>query len=174
MHSIVLTTSILLLLAAAGWVGHDNRNRGTTTPISVWQDVPSDTQIVLFRTNCYGGCTVYTVTIRADGSVVYQGGENAKKKGRIDARISQEKLRELIAAFNAADYFSLADRYDHGSKDCPGWGTDAPSAITSLTMNGKKKTVRHYLGCSGSPVLGKLTGLENKIDEAVNVKQWIE
>lgn len=174
MHSAVLTTSMLLVLAAAGWVGHDNRNRGTTTPVSVWQEVPADTQIVLFRTNCYGGCTVYTVTIRADGSVVYQGGENAKTKGKIDSHISQEKVKELVAAFNEIDYFSLADRYDHGSKDCPNWGTDAPSAVTSFTLNQKKKTVRHYLGCSGSPVVSKLAALEHKIDEAVNVKQWIE
>jgi hypothetical protein len=170
MHSVMLTTSMLLILAATGWGGR----RGPAAPSPARQDAPPDTEITLFRTNCYGGCAVYTVTIRADGSVLYQGGEGAKTRGKIESHISQEKVRELVAAFKAIDYFSLADRYDHGSKDCPNWGTDAPSAITSLTLNQKKKTVRHYLGCSGSPVIGKLAGLENKIDEAVNVKQWIE
>ena len=174
MFPIMLSTCMLLLLAPADWGGKDDRSRGPATPISVWQSVPPDTEITLLRTNCYGGCPVYSLTIYADGRVVYRGGENAKKRGKIDSHISQEKLKELIAAFNAVNYFSLDVTYDHGSKDCPSWGTDAPYAITSLTLNKKKQVVRHYLGCSGSPTVGKLAWLESKIDEAVNVKQWIE
>ena len=174
MFLIVLTTFMWLALAPAGWGGEEAVHSGPPTSTSVSQSVPSDTEITLFRTNCYGGCAVYSLTIYADGRVLYEGGENSKKRGTLTSRISQEKVKELIAAFNGINYFSLADRYDHGSMDCPSWGTDMPSALTSLTLNKKKKAVNHYLGCSGSEVLGKLSWLENKIDDAVNVKQWIE
>ncbi len=174
MFPAMLSMFMLLVLMPAGWGVKDDPSCGAGTPISVSQSVPSDSEITLFRTDCYGGCAVYTVTIHADGTVLYQGGENARTRGKIDGRISQEKVKELIAAFNEINYFSLDDRYDHGSKDCPKWGTDMPFAVTKLTLNKKQKTVKHYLGCGGSPVLGKLSWLENKIDEAVNVKQWIE
>jgi len=41
-----------------------------------------------------------------------------------------------------------------------------PSAFTSLTIDGDKKTVRHYHGDLSAPK--ELTILENKIDEIVN------
>lgn len=170
MYPLMLITFLLLVLTPAGWGGKDDVGRA----IAVGQSVPSDTEITLFRTNCYSGCAVYSLTIHADGSFVYQGGEGAKKKGKVEGRISQEKLKELVDAFNKINYFNLASIYDHGSKDCPSWGTDAPSAITSLILNKKANKVRHYLGCSGSPVVAQLSWLENKIDEAVNVKQWVE
>ena len=50
--------------------------------------------------------------------------------------------------------------------------TDMPSAFTSLTVDGKTKTVRHYHGDFSAPK--ELTELEDKIDEIVNSNQWIK
>jgi hypothetical protein len=52
--------------------------------------------------------------------------------------------------------------------------TDLPSAYTSITIDGRSKRVEHYHGCKGAEILERLTGLENKIDETVNTKQWIK
>ena len=59
------------------------------------------------RTACFGTCTVYTLAIKNDGSVVYEGKEFVKVKGRAEATISKEKIGELISEFWKIDYFSL-------------------------------------------------------------------
>jgi hypothetical protein len=64
------------------------------------------------------------------------------------------------------DYFSLKDSYEEFM------ATDMPSAFTSLTVDGKTKTVRHYHGDFNAPK--ELTELEDKIDEIVNSNQWIK
>ncbi|MGI8670256.1 MAG: hypothetical protein ACR2J3_10500, partial [Aridibacter sp.] len=55
--------------------------------------------------------------------------------------------------------------------------TDNPSAITSIQINGEKKSIDHYHGCREGDddfekELSKLTKLENKIDEIVGTKRW--
>ena len=175
MFQALLTTFLWLALALAGGASSDVGNRSAFAhPPSVPQDVPSDTVITLMRTDCYGGCSTYTLTINADGKVIYNGGKDVKQKGKVESRISQEKLKELIAAFKEINYFDLKGRYDNRSKACPQFSYDQPSAITSLTLNGKGKTVNHSYGCRGSKELGQLTWLEGKIDEAVNVDQWVK
>lgn len=175
MFQVLLTTFLWLVLAPAGAAGSEVGNQNAPAhPPSVPQNVPSDTVITLVRTNCLGGCATYTVTIKADGKVLYEGDHDVKQKGKVESRISQEKLKELIAAFKKINYFDLQGLYDRKSAACPSFSYDAPSAITSLTLNDKKKTIRHNTGCSGSQELAQLTWLERKIDEAVNAKQWIE
>jgi hypothetical protein len=175
MFQALLTTSLwLMLIPAASCGGCDVGGASSFIPLSGAQDVPSDTVIALMRTTCYGGCPAYSLTISADGKVLYRGREHVKRKGEVESRISQEKLKELVAAFKEIDYFDLKDKYLNGKEDCPKWWVDMPYAATSLTLNGKKKTVNHYSGCIGSAEVEKLRRLEEKIDEAVNVDQWIK
>jgi Domain of unknown function (DUF6438) len=175
MFQVRLTTCLWLFLAFACCAGIEVGNQ--TAFAHLWvvpQDVPADTVITLMRTDCYGGCPTYTLTINADGKVIYQGGHDVKQKGKVESSITREKLKELIAAFKEINYFDLQGRYNSKSEACPSFSFDAPSVITSLTLNEKKKTINHNTGCSGSKELAQLTWLERKIDEAVNAKQWIE
>ena len=130
--------------------------------------------ITLERGACYGFCPVYKLTIFDNGKVVYEGKDYVKQKGRAEARITKAALQTLIGEFNKIDYFKLEDEYVSGEKTCPQEWTDAPSAVTSLSLNGKTKRIRHYHGCRGTTVLEQLTALENKIDEVVNTKRWIK
>jgi hypothetical protein len=129
--------------------------------------------ITLERTVCFGSCPAYKVTIYDDGKVVYEGQEFVKRKGRVEARISKAELEQLVREFDRLDYLKLDDQYGVGHK-CPEDWTDYPSAITSLTRNGKQKTVNHYLGCRGLPILDQLRALEDKIDEVVKTDRWIK
>ena len=172
MFRALFTTFLWLALACC--VGRDIGNQSASAqPPLFSQDVPSDTMITLMRTNCFGGCPTYTLSINAEGTVLYDGRTDVKQKGEVKSRISHEKLKELIAAFKEINYFDLQGRYDRGIA-CPNFLYDMPAAVTSLTLNGKKKTVHHANGCSGSKELGQLTWLEGKIDEAVKVDQWIK
>jgi hypothetical protein len=128
--------------------------------------------ITLERTVCFGACPNYKLTIFSDGRVSYEGIRFVKKMGKATGHISRAKLSNLVRAFLNINYFDLPDSFQPGQNPCPQQATDMPSATTSLTWQGQSKTITHYHGCSGVSTLELLTKLENKIDEAVNVKQW--
>src|SRR6185503_19594813 len=98
---------------------------------------------------------------------------SVKLVGQAESSISQEKLRELILAFEKINYFKLRALYETPNDGCKDWVTDGPTAITSLTINGRSKSVRHYSGCLGMAVLAELDKLERAIDDAANTAQWI-
>ena len=118
-------------------------------------------------------CPIYKVSISADGAVVFEGNRFVKKVGTARSTISEEQIRELLAAFEKINYFELSDQYVKPEDGCKQWLTDNPSAITSITRNGKSKSVTHYYGCRGLEVLKELERLEQAIDDAVNSAQWI-
>ncbi|MFC1946547.1 DUF6438 domain-containing protein [Chloroflexota bacterium] len=121
--------------------------------------------ITLERTACYGFCPVYTITIFGNGTVQYEGKEHVQTMGNQETEISEDKIRQIVEEFEKIDYFSLNDEYTERTI------TDAPSAITSITMNMETKTIKHYHGDFSAPE--ELTELEDKIDEIVNSEQWI-
>jgi len=130
---------------------------------------PGDIKDVVFtleRTVCFGACPDYTLIIKGDGNVTYEGRQFVKIEGTRTTTISEAKVRQLLSEFQKIDYFSLNDSYEEFG------ATDMPSAITSLTINGKTKTVRHYHGDFTAPE--QLTELEDRIDEIVNSDQWIK
>lgn len=147
-------------------VGHQNNSQEIKA-------VPGDTLITLERTPCYGMCPMYKITISADGTVVFQGTRFVKTVGAARTAISPSKVRELIDAFARIKYFELNNQYATRTDGCKQWFTDNPSAITSITVNARSKTVRHDYGCRGVDVLTDLEKLEREIDLAVNSDQWI-
>ena len=138
--------------------------------------IPADTVITLTRTDCFFTCPDYTVTISADGKVVFEGKANVKVKGRSETTISPEKVQLLIESFEKAKFFSLQNRYSLPEDGCRVSHGDAPSATISIVLNGKKKSIDHYLGCrqkKGNSVRA-LIALENLIDDLTNTAQWID
>jgi hypothetical protein len=104
------------------------------------------------------------LTISGDGTVVYEGEEFVKVKGKRTAHISPDKVQELLSEFEQIDYFSLKDHYTKAAV------ADHPSAITSLTIGENSKTVEHDHGDISAPE--ELAQLERRIDEIVNSEQW--
>ncbi|MFL6282250.1 MAG: DUF6438 domain-containing protein [Pyrinomonadaceae bacterium] len=159
--------------AGCGGVGATGGIPETATPAAA-QAVPRDTVITLERTECFGTCPVYKVSVSADGTVTFDGKKNVEKKGVATGKINEAEVGRLVAGFEAVNYFSLRDAYTPRSGNCPEVATDLPSANTSITTGGKSKAVQHYHGCRGSKEeLEGLTELENKIDEAADTRQWV-
>lgn len=150
-----------------------NRELASIATASV-EEIPNDLVIVLERGVCFGACPVYKLTISADGSVEFEGRRFVKEKGIVRTTISQDQLKHLIAEFERAEYFTLQDRYVGEGDGCSEVWTDSQTVNTSITIAGKTKSVKHYHGCEGPPVLERLTDLENEIDEVVNSSQWFD
>ena len=127
--------------------------------------------INLERTACYGTCPVYTLTIKGDGTVIYEGKDFVKVTGKQDSKISEDKVKELIEDFYDIDYFSLEDSYTYEVDDAgiKTFVQDLPTTKTSITIEGKTKSVDNYYGAPE-----KLKKLENKIDEMCNAKVWVK
>lgn len=165
MKKFYLILKILLILAALIALSYL-----VTTPDSEvilkrpWPDktVYENVVITLERTQCYGTCPGYKLTIYGNGKVVYDGEKYVKVIGTQTAQISQDKVKEIVDEFYQADYFLLQDEY---TEDI----TDMPATITSITIDGKTKEV---LNRYGAPK--KLADLENKIDEITNSKSWVD
>lgn len=115
---------------------------------------------------CFGSCPSYKLTINGDGKVTYEGAMFVGVQGAQTTTISKEKVGELVNEFRKANYFSLDDRYDNTK--C----SDASSSTTSITINGKTKSVYWYhCVAKAPPALGEL---EKRIYDIVNAGQWVE
>jgi len=123
-------------------------------------------KITLERTECYGFCPVYTLTILGDGTVIYNGEDHVRILGEKEIQIDRSKIEKLVNKFETCGYFSFNNEYTERTI------TDAPTVISSIKLDGKTKTVKHYHGDFNAPE--KLTELEVYIDEIIDTSQWID
>ncbi len=115
------------------------------------QDKDQITEVTLERTTCFGTCPAYKVTLRNDGTIIYEGREFVEKKGTYKGQVyGFDRLAQLILA---QKYFDLKDDYSRPI-------TDMPSVITSVVRSGRRKTINDYAG--SGPV--ELWGIEMAID----------
>jgi hypothetical protein len=176
MLQLILLLSLLLSGLACQGGGRPDGTAARTPGREV--AVPPDTVITLQRTICYGMCPAYKLTIRGDGTLIYEGKEFVKTTGTVKSSVTREQLKELLSEFEKADYFSLRDSYQTMSDGCPTYWTDNPSANTSIQLGGRRKAIAHYYGCQeeeGYKVYPqKLYVLESRIDEIVNSARWVK
>ena len=135
-------------------------------PIKVEHSLPASKKLVvtLERTACFGSCPVYSLTIYTDGRVVYEGKDYVRTRGRHEYKISKAKVNLLLGEFEKCNFLALDDEY-------PAFATDGPGCITTLTINGMTKEVRHwYPSC---PQNG-LQELENIIDAIAGTDGFIK
>ena len=122
---------------------------------------------------------MYTLMIFADGRVVYRGKGFVRTRKEVVSKVTPEQLSQLLAEFEKIDYFSLRDRYQYLEDGCRTAAIDYPSAITSIRINGRAKTITHDYGCRekipDGPVYPKeLFALEQRIDEIVGTSRWTQ
>ncbi len=152
---------VILFLLVVAIAGGYYLSATSARPTTVFSD---DISIKLERTPCFGACPIYQLIINGDGTVVYNGTRFVQVVGTAKTTIPREQVKELVAAFDRSNFFSLKD-YTTANI------TDAPSAITSITVRGQTKTVRHYQGDRSAPQA--LTDLETQIDKTANSAQWV-
>jgi hypothetical protein len=166
---ILQTAALFLLLMATP----DDYTGGLIASNNL-QAASDETIITLERTRCYGPCPVYKVTLKGDGTVTFEGKMIVKSVGTFTSYIDPEEVRRLVEEFKKVDYFSLQDKYTGRKDGCLEWWTDNPSAITSIKVDGKEKSITHYYGCRGIKILDALTELEAEIDKAAQTERWIK
>jgi hypothetical protein len=145
----------------------DANELGTPAAIAA-STIDSDTRVMLERTECYGSCPVYSLSIAGDGTIAYFGKKYVNVKGPASKQVSISDVQALVDQMLQAEYFNLSV-----PEDCPeGLSTDAPGATTSLTLHGRTHTVDHYYGNACAP--GGLRPLEDAIDTLAGSATWLE
>lgn len=127
--------------------------------------------VTLERTPCFGTCPVYTVSISRAGTVRFTGKHHTAHTGPATASIPPARVDSLVAELEAAGYFELAEAYVMDSPACGMYATDSPTVITSVTRDGRTRTVRHDRGCAAAPP--ELSRLEQRIDEVAGTARWV-
>ena len=122
---------------------NSNIDRANKDPNQVGAN--SSATITLERTGCYGMCPQYTLTIKPDGSTAFDGKKDTAVIGHREGKISRSDYEGLLRQFYKVGFDKLKPEYNNDT--CPTYATDHPTAIVSLTADGKTKTVKHYLGC---------------------------
>lgn len=125
--------------------------------------------------------SAYTVTISGNGTVTFDGMDEGKAISKYEPpvkvlrtyRIPKKQFKELVNEFNKINFFSLASNYccrDNGD------GTftvikdgDLSTVITSMTVNGKTKTVTNE---NFAPE--ELIKLQRKIYEVSQVSRFVK
>src|ERR1044072_6192526 len=105
----------------------------------------SDVSITLIHLGCGGECPAFSIEIRGDGTVIYNGEKGVKVTGRREHKITKEKVSELVREFYRVNFFSLKDAYvEPQGNFCiyvKSFGT-----ATSISIGGKKKTIYERSG----------------------------
>lgn len=78
----------------------------------------------------------YKASVAADGTVVLQQIKDLKLLPSITSKLPTENVRQLIAEFEAINFFSFKDKYVKREDGCPEEWTDAGGAEVSITTIG--------------------------------------
>jgi len=123
--------------------------------------IPADFLIKLERTACFGSCPVYSVTIDAQGTVIYEGTSSVSVEGRQTDRIPASAVNALLATAERIGFYDLRDSYRAPI-------TDLPTTFVTMTANGRTKRIEDHF--SAPPGLKEL---ERQIDEAARTARWV-
>ena len=133
------------------------------------QTVPADFLIKLERTQCFGDCPIYTVTIDAKGNVTYEGKGNVRVPGRQVDRVDVSRVAVLVATVERIGFFQMEDQY-RVVRNPDGLSlhvSDLPTTYVTVTHQGRTKRVEDYFNAPR-----ELRELEEQIDEIAGTQRW--
>lgn len=139
----------------------------------------ADLTISLKRTQCYGHCPAYTVTVHGDGRVEYDGEAYVASKGHHEHRIDRASIERILRAMIVEnDFFILRDGYFirrtiNVSKEGTVFTlwenvTDGPTTEVRFRIGDREKAVVDYYGAPDG-----LRDIERTIDEQSGIATWI-
>jgi len=127
-----------------------------------------DALIQMRRGGCPPGvCPVYSVSIFPDGTVAYDGQANVAVLGHRTAKVSAERLNDLLTQLEAMDFLDSPEQ----CCVCPDATDGAHLVILDYRPGATDKTVLHDDACGLAPPT--MTAIESSIDQATGVERWI-
>jgi len=132
---------------------------------------PKDIQSVvikLTRSECFGVCPAYTITIHGSGLVNYTGIRNVGTLGERTWSIQSSTLSMLLEHFDRVHFYSIEGR---AFEKCG----DTPRVLISVSVDGAEKSVSSDAFCVGakSGPQAAFVKLAQEIEVAVGSDRWV-
>jgi Domain of unknown function (DUF6438)/Ankyrin repeats (3 copies) len=118
-------------------------------------------RITMARTACFGTCPAYTVTLRADASVSYEGTAHVRVSGAHRWTIDPIAVLALARDIEKAGFFEMNDEYTAPV-------TDLPRTTVTVVMGARAKTVKDYYGAPAA-----LKQIEAQIDKVSGALHYV-
>jgi hypothetical protein len=153
--------SVCMLLAMSSFSSWSATRASENTPeVRVTKSTPVTDPIEKItinydRVSCPTGCPGYSMTIRPDRSVDYEGKENTRVLGKRTYMLSAEAYKAIVDAIKRAQVERLADEYEAVP------GRDSGTVILRLSWGGKTKKITHFIPSPNEPE--ELIALEEAI-----------
>ncbi len=155
MRTILLMVSIFVILTVAG-----------TNPLVAQKKkvkLGKDFLLQMERSPCRGNCPAYVLTVDASGKVSYEGKRSVKNIGKYKKTLPTTKLKEIVAAMNASNYFSFSEKYDNENI------ADAVTWTISYTNRGQTRQVIDRYGAPES-----LKNLQEKLEKIIGEDGYLK
>ncbi len=135
--------SFILLAACSGCLrsGRLPRNEGQHAPKAMDNYlVPSydlhDTLLLYKKTPCFGVCPTFTLVVKMDGELYYNGRQNVPMLGDYKSTWSTDILQTLEDKMQTVDFYNLPKNFDNPQV------TDLPSMYLGYTRGNNLYTVK--------------------------------
>lgn len=122
----------------------------------------SNLTITLQRGACFGTCPIYTVVLKGNGAIEFNGERFVQAQGLHTDTLTLQEVQDLVHAFHTSGFFSLHDSYrnDHIS--------DLPLTVVTFADGTTTKRIEDYYGAPDA-----LRALEHRIDSVLRTQRWI-
>ena len=144
-----------------------------TFGVAVLASESKDTGLFIYsKSQCYGTCPAYKVTLTSDGELIFKGKKFVKSVGVYKIKKSPKMFGKIEQILSKYKFNSYNDSY-FDAKSCKEMWTDHPTTTIELKLNGKTKRLEHYLGCKGFKGEKSLYEMEDEIDSALDLGKFI-
>jgi Domain of unknown function (DUF6438) len=117
--------------------------------------------VKLTRGRCYGTCPAYQVTLRRDGSAVWEGEAFTDRLGLHRGSVDPEEFELLTSFISRSGFFDWQDDY-------PPSATDLPDYALTVTRSDMAKRVTVWAASPGPPdfhIIGRMVdGIADRIE----------
>jgi hypothetical protein len=125
------------------------RNAGEAPVPDKPAPIPIESDSIRYETGpCFGRCPVYSVTVRSDGSGVFEGKQHTEVTGTREFKLSADQYKAFADALAAWRPASGEKRIVPGEPGCEQVATDLPSVSIRWTRAiGDSQGLDFYYGC---------------------------
>jgi hypothetical protein len=123
--------------------------------------LPIEADAIRYETSpCFGRCPVYAVTVRPDGTGLFEGRQFTAASGAHPFRLSRAQYDAFAARLAPYRPASGEVRYAPGEKNCPNAPTDMPGVNIHWTRAiGDSQALTFYYGCRrDNPAMAEALG----------------
>ncbi len=135
--------------------------------------IGNDVLVKLNRTACLGDCSIYTIEVKKNGDVTYEGTEYVKTLGIQTASIGKNAVLSIESELTKAEFTSMQSELHPGGWGCFISATDHSYIVIEARVGNKTKAVSTYTGCDAEQVK-TANRLADYIDRITEASKWIE